>query len=69
MDKRILKFVAAHLNLKKDVGDYKHYVLFDMYMSANEEMLDYLFEKGYVDTAPQNTYKFTQKALDILYDT
>lgn len=68
MGKRILKFVAFQLNIKRAVDDYKLYVLVDTCMTANEEMLDYLFEEGCVETAPNNTYRFTEKALKILHE-
>jgi hypothetical protein len=66
MDVRILKFVAQNLNINTNAKDYNDYELFATYMTPNEEMLDYLFEEGYVTDAPLDVSKFTKKALDIL---
>lgn len=66
MDKRILKFVAQNLSVNTGRCDYTQYRLCDFVMSANEEMLDWLFELGYLKPVNPNGYKFTQKALDIL---
>ncbi len=65
MDVRILKFVAQVLNTNYTT-EYKDYFLFDHSISAHEEMLDLLFELGYVKPVKYNGYKFTEKALDIL---
>ena len=55
-------------NLRVNVGrcTYAQDRLCDFSISANEEMLDWLFDLGYVETVNPNSYKFTQKALDIL---
>ena len=71
MDKRILKFVAQNLksNYTHYFNDYAKYKLVDFDISANKEMLDWLLDLDYVEIVNPDIYKFTQKALDILYDT
>jgi len=70
MDKRILKFVAQNLksNYTHHVNDYAKYTLVDFDIPANDEMLTWLRELGYVGFTNPIIYVFTEKALKILHE-